>query len=104
MWSTAAMPPLCERMIRKTIYLEPQQAEKLKRLARERGVTESQIVREAIDCMETEWQRNAISKLSERRHGRRTPHLNRSSSPTRSTRTASTDSATRRRRRRGRRR
>jgi predicted transcriptional regulator len=36
-------------MIRKTIRFEKRQAEKLKRLARERGVTESQIVREAID-------------------------------------------------------
>ena len=43
-------------MIRKTIYLEQRRAEILS-ASRERGVTESQIVREAIDCMETESQR-----------------------------------------------
>ena len=39
-------------MIRKTIYLEKRQAEKLERLARERGISESCIVREAIDRIE----------------------------------------------------
>ena len=48
---------LSEQMIRKQIYLEPRQVEMLKRLARERGVSQSQIVREAIDHMEMESQR-----------------------------------------------
>jgi len=39
-------------MTRKTIYLEKRQAEKLERLARERGISESCIVREAIEKLE----------------------------------------------------
>jgi hypothetical protein len=36
------------RMIRKQVYLEPAQDELLKRRARERGVTEAHVLREAI--------------------------------------------------------
>jgi len=39
-------------MIRKEFYIEKRQEQKLERLARERGVTESDIVREAIDRTE----------------------------------------------------
>lgn len=36
-------------MVRKQVYIERAQDEKLKRLARRRGVTEAQIIRKAID-------------------------------------------------------
>lgn len=36
-------------MIRKQLYLEPRQERLLKRLARERGTSEAEIVREALD-------------------------------------------------------
>jgi len=36
-------------MVRKQVYLEPRQEATLKQLARERGVTEAEIVRRAID-------------------------------------------------------
>ena len=61
------MPPLSESMIRKQIHLEPRQAEMLKRLARERGVTQSQIVREALDRMEMEMESQRIRDLEARR-------------------------------------
>jgi len=35
--------------VRKQIYIEPQQDVILKRLARERGVTEAEIIRQSID-------------------------------------------------------
>ncbi len=38
-------------MIRKQLYLEKGQDEKLKRLARIRGVTEAEVVREAIEAL-----------------------------------------------------
>jgi predicted DNA-binding protein len=41
-------------MVRKQIYLTPEQDEKLKRLARKRGVTEADVVRGAIDKVEAE--------------------------------------------------
>lgn len=37
------------RMVRKQIYIEPRQDELLKRRARELGVTESDLIRSAID-------------------------------------------------------
>ena len=37
-------------MIRKQLYLEPRQQRLLKRLARERGVPEAEIVRRALDA------------------------------------------------------
>jgi hypothetical protein len=37
------------RMVRKQLYLEPKQNRELRRLARERGVPEAQVVREALD-------------------------------------------------------
>ena len=37
------------RMVRKQIYIEPRQESTLKRLARETGATEAEIIREAID-------------------------------------------------------
>lgn len=41
------------RMVRKQLYIEPRQDRQLKRLARERGVTEAQLVREALDRLAT---------------------------------------------------
>jgi hypothetical protein len=41
-----------ERMIRKQVYIEKQHEQRLKRVARERGVTEAEIIREAIDRVE----------------------------------------------------
>jgi hypothetical protein len=38
-----------ERMIRKQVYIEPRHEAILKRVAREKGVTEAQVVREAIE-------------------------------------------------------
>jgi Arc/MetJ-type ribon-helix-helix transcriptional regulator len=40
---------MAETMIRKQVYLERAQDAKLKRLARERGCTESELIREAVD-------------------------------------------------------
>ena len=37
------------RMVRKQIYIEPRQDELLKRRARELGVTEAELIRQAID-------------------------------------------------------
>lgn len=37
------------KMVRKQIYIEPGQEKMLKRLVRETGVTEAQLIREAID-------------------------------------------------------
>ncbi len=37
------------KMVRKQIYIEPHQESTLKRLARETGATEAEIIREAID-------------------------------------------------------
>jgi hypothetical protein len=37
------------QMIRKQVYIEPRQDADLKRLARTRGVTEAEIIRQAID-------------------------------------------------------
>jgi hypothetical protein len=37
------------RMVRKQIYIEPRQEEMLKRLARELGVPEAEIIRQGID-------------------------------------------------------
>ena len=38
-------------MVRKTIYITPRQAEMIKRLAQLRGVSEAEIIRQAIDRM-----------------------------------------------------
>lgn len=40
-------------MIRKEIYIDERQEQTIERLARERGVTEAEIVREAIENLET---------------------------------------------------
>ncbi len=37
------------RMVRKQIYIEPQQEATLKRLAQQLGVTEAEMIRQAID-------------------------------------------------------
>ena len=37
------------RMVRKQVYIQPRQDALLKRLAREAGVTEAEIIRQAID-------------------------------------------------------
>lgn len=37
------------KMVRKQVYIEPRQETLLKRLVRETGVTEAQLIREAID-------------------------------------------------------
>jgi hypothetical protein len=37
------------RMVRKQVYIEPRQETLLKRLARDAGVTEAEIIRQAID-------------------------------------------------------
>ena len=37
------------RMVRKQVYIEPRQETLLKRLARDTGVTEAEIIRQAID-------------------------------------------------------
>ena len=37
------------RMVRKQVYIEPRQEEMLKRLARELGVPEAEIIRQGID-------------------------------------------------------
>jgi hypothetical protein len=37
------------RMVRKQVYIEPRQETLLKRLARDKGVTEAEIIRQAID-------------------------------------------------------
>ena len=37
------------QMVRKQVYIEPRQDAVLKRLARTRGVTEAEIIRQAID-------------------------------------------------------
>ena len=41
-------------MVRKQIYITPEQDAKLKRLARRRGVTEADVVRDAIDLVEAQ--------------------------------------------------
>lgn len=38
-------------MIRKQVYLEPRQNRQLARLARERGATQAEVIREAIDLL-----------------------------------------------------
>src|SRR5258707_12147176 len=40
-------------MIRKQVYIEPRHERMLKRRARQRGVTEAEIIREALDRVET---------------------------------------------------
>jgi hypothetical protein len=40
-------------MIRKQVYIEPRHKRMLKRRARQRGVTEGEIIREALDGLET---------------------------------------------------
>src|SRR5258708_4367230 len=40
-------------MIRKQVYIEPRHERMLKRRARQRGVTEAEIIREALDSVET---------------------------------------------------
>ncbi len=40
-------------MIRKQVYIEPRHERMLKRRARQRGVTEAEIIREALDGVET---------------------------------------------------
>jgi hypothetical protein len=67
-------------MIRKTVRLEQRHANLLKCLARERGVTESQIVREAIAGMENipfrpdpEALRKFFTFIREIEQGRRRP-------------------------------
>ena len=40
-------------MIRKQVYIEPRHERMLKRRARQRGVTEAEIIREALDSAET---------------------------------------------------
>jgi hypothetical protein len=40
-------------MIRKQVYVEPRHDRMLKRRARERGVTEAQIIREALDRVDS---------------------------------------------------
>jgi hypothetical protein len=58
-------------MIRKQIYITPKQNQTLKRLAKKRGVTEANVVREAIDLVdahaesEQERRREAGKKLVE---------------------------------------
>jgi hypothetical protein len=42
--------PLMAKMVRKQIYIEPRQERLLKQLVRETGVTEAQLIRQAIDC------------------------------------------------------
>lgn len=44
-------------MVRKTVYIEPGQSEMVKRLAGEMGITESAVIREAID-----WYGNRASR------------------------------------------
>lgn len=39
-------------MIRKQVYIEPRHERMLKRRARQRGVTEAEIIREALDSVE----------------------------------------------------
>ncbi|MGH9414962.1 MAG: hypothetical protein ACRD0Y_14625 [Terriglobales bacterium] len=45
---------MAETMIRKQLYIEPRQDRLLKRLAKERGVSEAEIVRAALDRFATE--------------------------------------------------
>ena len=40
-------------MIRKQVYIEPRHERMLKRRAKQRGVTEAEIIREALDGVET---------------------------------------------------
>ena len=47
MYRTQAVP----QMIRKQVYIEQRHDRMLKRRARQRGVTEAQIIREALDSM-----------------------------------------------------
>lgn len=42
-----------ERMIRKQVYIDSRHDAQLKRLVRERGVTEAQIIREALELYDT---------------------------------------------------
>jgi len=44
-------------MIRKQVYLRPRQDVQIKRLAEERGTTEADIIREAVDLLLAESQR-----------------------------------------------
>ena len=37
------------RMIRKQVYIRPEQKERLKRRAQEKGISESELIREGID-------------------------------------------------------
>lgn len=41
-------------MVRKQVYITPEQDEKLKRLAKKRGVTEADIMRQGIELIEAE--------------------------------------------------
>ena len=52
-----------ERMIRKQVYIEPRQEAILKRIAKEEGVTEAEVVREAIELKS---QASAASSLDRR--------------------------------------
>lgn len=40
-----------KRMVRKQVYIRPQQEEQLKRLAEQRAVTEAELIREALDVL-----------------------------------------------------
>ncbi len=50
-------------MKRGTVYLRPQQVETLRDLAKQRGVSFAEIVRQGVDCflMEEDWLWNIIS-------------------------------------------
>lgn len=48
-----AMYKRLNAMIRKQVYIEPRHERMLKRRAKQRGVTEAEIIREALDSVET---------------------------------------------------
>src|SRR4051794_11856746 len=50
---TAMYERLWISLIRKQVYIEPRHERMLKRRAKQRGVTEAEIIREALDSVET---------------------------------------------------
>lgn len=51
-------------MIRKQVYLEPRQELQIKQLARERGTTEADIIRTAVDLLLSEAQRQQRAQVA----------------------------------------
>jgi len=51
-------------MIRKQVYLKPQQDVQIKQLAQERGITEAEIIRKAVDLLLAEIRRQQRAQVA----------------------------------------